>query len=99
VPQRQNSPEQRLLSQFLSQLHPLDCQQRPYFPDLLNQPDLLVVPEIRRLIAVYVYTSRRQMSWYSSLAALEDLFEVKVKRELLSPDTPARKLRLQKILA
>jgi hypothetical protein len=45
---------------------------------MLRQPDILVVPEPGRMIAVFVYYSTRELSWRSSLAALEDLFELKL---------------------
>ena len=67
-----------LLDALVRRLEPDSYQRDPYSPDLLNQPDLLVVPELGRLVAVYVYKFRHKVSWRSSLAALEDLFEAKI---------------------
>src|SRR5689334_13250173 len=53
-------------------------QKNPYFPDLLNQPDFLVVPQLGRLVSVSVYFPQERMSWRSVLAAVEDLFELKL---------------------
>jgi hypothetical protein len=53
-------------------------QKNPFFPDLLNQPDFLVVPEVGRLVALYVYTPRQRLTWRSTLAIAEDLFEAKL---------------------
>ena len=58
-------------------MEPTFYQENPFFPDLLNQPDFLVVPELGRLVAVYVYMPREELSWRNSLAAVEDLFEIK----------------------
>ncbi len=53
-------------------------QKNPFFPDLLNQPEFLIVPEAGRLVALYVYTPRRHLSWRRVLAMAEDLFEIKI---------------------
>jgi len=52
-------------------------QQNPFLPDLLHQPDFLLVPELGRLIVVYVLSSHSIATWRETLAAVEDLFEVK----------------------
>lgn len=51
-------------------------QRNPFFPDLLNQPDVLLVPELGRLVAIYVYTPTQAISWRTVLPAIEDLFEL-----------------------
>jgi hypothetical protein len=61
-----------------NELPPGSFQKRPYFPDLLRQPDLLIVPESGKLIAIFVYQFPRRMSWQATLASLEDLFEMKL---------------------
>ena len=53
-------------------------QKNPYLPDILNQPEFLLVPELGRLVAVYVYTPNIELSWRSALPAIEDLFEIKL---------------------
>lgn len=53
-------------------------QKNPYFPDLLNQPDFLIVPEVGKLVALYVYTPHQRLTWRSTLAMAEDLFETKL---------------------
>lgn len=52
-------------------------QANPYFPDLLNQPDLLVVPEPGRLISIHQYDFRDRFTWRHVLGAVEDVFELK----------------------
>jgi hypothetical protein len=52
-------------------------QSNPFLPDLLNQPEFLIVPEFGRLVAVYVFAPRRRLSWRNTLAMVEDLFEIK----------------------
>jgi hypothetical protein len=52
-------------------------QRRPYLPDLLKQPEFLLVPKFGQLIAVYVMTQMQALTWRTTLAAVEDLFELK----------------------
>ncbi len=52
-------------------------QQNPFFPDLLNQPNVLSVPELGRLVAIYLYAPTQSISWRTVLPAIEDLFELK----------------------
>jgi hypothetical protein len=78
VTKERNRVGEGLVSRFVSTLRPQEYQWRPYFPDLLNQPRLLIVREPGKLIAVYTYILRRRMTWQLALAALEDLFEVKI---------------------
>src|SRR5579863_8763882 len=66
-----------LIAAFTRNLQPDTFQVRPYFPNLLNQPELLIVPEQGRLIAVYVYNINKLLTWHSALGSLEDLFELK----------------------
>jgi hypothetical protein len=52
-------------------------QKRPAFPDLFHQPDLVIVPDSGRLIAVFAYlidSSNRRLSY----EAVEDVFEAKL---------------------
>jgi hypothetical protein len=54
-----------------------NVQKRPSFPDMLRQPNLLIVPNPGRLIAVFAYLvepSIRQVSY----EAIEDVFEAKL---------------------
>jgi hypothetical protein len=53
-------------------------QKNPFFPELLNQPEFLIVPEVGKLIAVFVYTPRESLTWRTALPIVEDLFEVKL---------------------
>ena len=62
----------------IARMHHYLIQRRPFFPDLLNQPDFLIVPEVGRLIALYIYTPRQRLNWRSTLAIAEDLFEIKL---------------------
>jgi hypothetical protein len=52
-------------------------QQNPFFPDLLNQPDVVSVPELGRLVAIYLHAPTQPVSWRTVLPAIEDLFELK----------------------
>lgn len=52
-------------------------QKTPYLPDLLHQPNFLMVPHLGRLVAVYVLTPTRPITWHNALASVEDLFELK----------------------
>ena len=61
-----------------NELPPGSFQKHPYFPDLLRQPNLLIVPEPGKLIAIFVYQFPRHISWQTALASLEDLFETKL---------------------
>jgi len=53
-------------------------QKNPFFPELLNQPEFLIVPEVGKLIAVFVYTPRESLTWRTALPMVEDLFEIKL---------------------
>lgn len=75
---RQPTRKQRILGGLLGQLPPGSFQQNPFFPDLLNQPDLLVAPAPGKIVAVFLYGYSYSLGWQSALAALEDLFEVKL---------------------
>jgi hypothetical protein len=66
----------RILQSLIDQLPSGSFQKNPYFPNLLNQPDLLVTPALGKLTAVFLYT--QELTWRSSLGSLEDLFEAKV---------------------
>lgn len=72
--EQKNRVIERLVGELPSQMY----QKRPYFPDLLHQPDLLIIPEVGRLIVVFLYQVRRSLGWRSALAWLEDLIEVKL---------------------
>jgi hypothetical protein len=70
-------------------------QRNPFLPDLLHQPNFLIVPELGRLISLYVYTLPQRLNWRSTLAIAEDLFEIKlatgeatVVAALLVPTSP-----------
>jgi hypothetical protein len=52
-------------------------QKTPYLPDLLHQPNFLIVPHLGKLVAVYVLTPTRPLTWLKALASVEDLFELK----------------------
>jgi hypothetical protein len=67
-----------LISLVVQALKPNSFQRKPFFPDLLNQPDLLIVPEPGKLVAVFLYISSSRLSWKFSIAVLEDLFETKL---------------------
>jgi len=69
--------EDALLSMVTRGLEPGSFQRRPYLPDLLNQPNLLLIPRPGRLVAIYVYDFGTRITWHSALGALEDLFELK----------------------
>jgi hypothetical protein len=49
----------------------------PSFPDLLHQPDLLIVPRPGRLIAVYAYLLDSS-GGHATYEAIEDVFEAKL---------------------
>lgn len=68
--------KEALISRIVQGLERDSFQRRPYFPDLLNQPDLLRISEPGKLIAVFAYKYR--VSWRSVLGSLEDLFETKL---------------------
>ena len=52
-------------------------QRNPFFPDLLNQPDFVSVPQLGRFVAIYLYAPTQPLNWRSVLNAIEDLFELK----------------------
>jgi hypothetical protein len=66
-----------VLATITESLEPGSFQIRPFFPNLLNQPDLLIVPTPGRLTAIYVYDFGDRISWRAVLGAVEDLFELK----------------------
>jgi hypothetical protein len=74
--EKQRSRKDRILQSLTDQLPSGSFQRNPYFPNLMNQPDLLVMPAPGRLIAVFLYSQR--LTWRSALASLEDLFETKL---------------------
>lgn len=68
--------KKKLVSRLTKNLERDSFQTRPYFPDLLRQPDLLTIPTPGRLIAVFIYNF--SVSWNSVLSSVEDLFETKI---------------------
>ena len=74
--EKQRRRKDRILQNLTDQLPSGAFQRNPYFPNLMNQPDLLVMPAPGRLIAVFLYSQR--LTWRSALASLEDLFEAKL---------------------
>ena len=75
--QRNPSWKQQVLSKLLSKLEPTTVLRRPFFPDLMRQPDALIVPENGRTVTLNIYGTRA-MKWRTALASLEDLFEIKL---------------------
>lgn len=78
---RERGTRRELLSsieQALALARPHLVQKNPYLPDLLNQPDFLAVPQLGRLVSLHVYAPRERLTWRSVLAAVEDLFEIKL---------------------
>lgn len=73
-----NEFKEIIVRSITNELRPNSFQKRPYFPDLLRQPDLLVVPEPGKLLAIFIYQFAKNISWQATLASLEDLFEVKL---------------------
>ena len=71
-----SSWKEALISRLVLDLKRDSVQRRPYFPDLLHQPDLLTIPKRGKLTAVFAYNYR--ISWTTILASLEDLFETKI---------------------
>jgi hypothetical protein len=59
------------------QEHSVLVQRNPFFPDLLNQPDVISVPHLGRLVAIYLYAPTHPINWRNVLTAIEDLFELK----------------------
>jgi hypothetical protein len=53
-------------------------QSNPFFPDLLKQPELLIIPTLGRMVVVFMYASPQKIGWRSALAWVEDLIEVKL---------------------
>jgi hypothetical protein len=74
--EKERRRKDRILNSLIDQLPSGSFQRNPYFPSLLNQPDLLITPAPGRLIAVFLYG--RRLTWRSALGSLEDLFEVKL---------------------
>jgi len=74
--EKERRRKDRILQSLTDQLPSGSYQTNPYFPNLLNQPDLLITPAPGRLIAVFLYT--RRLTWRSALASLEDVFESKL---------------------
>lgn len=75
---RRAGRKQRILAQLIAQLPRGSFQRNPYFPDLLNQPDLCIAPERGRTVVVFLYGDEAPLTWRSALAVLEDLIEVKI---------------------
>lgn len=69
----------KLLSSIIEKLSSDSYQLRPYLPNLLRQPDLLIVPELGRMIVVFLYSSSQVVGWRAALMWLEDLIEVKLE--------------------
>ena len=69
--ERKGPVKAKLLAALVHGLKPEAFQKRPYFPDISRQPDLLIVPEIGNLVAVFIYQVRPEISWRVALAALE----------------------------
>jgi hypothetical protein len=76
--EKERRRKDRILKSLIDQLPSGSFQKNPYFPSLLNQPDLLITPAPGRLIAVFLYGYGRRLTWRSALASLEDLFEAKL---------------------
>jgi len=67
----------RALEAAAKQEQHLIVQQNPFFPDLLNQPDIVSVPRLGRFVAIYLYAPTQPVNWRRVLTAIEDLFELK----------------------
>jgi hypothetical protein len=78
--------ENRILSSITRALERNSFQRNPYLPNLINQPDLLVVPSPGRLIALYIYDFPERITWRLALGAIEDIFELKTA---VGPDVRA----------
>jgi hypothetical protein len=52
--------------------------QSPFFPELLNQPDLVIVPEAGQMIALFAYFPKRTGQRRPTYQAIEDIFEAKL---------------------
>lgn len=66
-----------LIAEIAARLPDGSFQERPYFPNLLNQPALLFIPEPGKLATIHFYDFSERVTWHSTLGALEDLFELK----------------------
>jgi hypothetical protein len=66
-----------LIAEIVALLPEGSFQERPYYPNLLNQPALLIVPEPGKLVTIHFYDFHERVTWHAALGALEDLFEVK----------------------
>ena len=75
---RRGERRNRLIDAVAAAVEPQSYQRHPYFPDLLHQPDPLMIPERGKLIVVFVYQLKRRLGWGSAPARLEDLIEVKL---------------------
>ena len=75
---RRGESKRRVIDTLVAGLPPDSYQKRPFFPDLLHQPDLLIVPELGRIIVLFVYEIKHYLGWGSALAWFEDLIEVKL---------------------
>jgi hypothetical protein len=73
-----------LLLALTRQLPEDSFQRRPYFPNLLRQPALLLLPAPGHLAAVHWYDFHERLTWRTALGAVEDLFELKT---LVGPHT------------
>lgn len=76
--EKQPGRKERILRGLIGQLPPGSFQIRPYISDLLNQPDLLIVPAAGRMVCVFLYGYGQSLTWRLALSALEDLFEIKL---------------------
>jgi hypothetical protein len=75
---RRGELKKRVINALVAGLPSDSYQKRPFLPDLLHQPDLLMVPELGRIIVLFVYEVKRYLGWGSALAWFEDLIEVKL---------------------
>src|SRR5215469_7797143 len=75
---RFNLGKKQVIDSLVSGLPSSAYQKNPFFPDLLKQPDILIIPRQGKMVVTFMYASPRHIGWHSALAWVEDLIEVKL---------------------
>jgi hypothetical protein len=75
---RLNLRKKQAIDTLVSGLPYSAYQKNPFFPDLLKQPDILMIPRRGKMVVTFMYASPQHIGWHSALAWVEDLIEVKL---------------------
>jgi hypothetical protein len=70
--------KKQVIDSLVSALAPSAYQKNPFFPDLLKQPEILIIPRRGKMVVTFMYASPQKIAWRTALAWVEDLIEVKL---------------------